>query len=355
MNNLDDIKLIKAIDILDMFTLLCEFPSQCKQAVAIADNFNLPSGYGNFSNVVFSGLGGSAVGGNILESYLIDEIKMPIFVNRNYTLPKFVGENTLIFVLSYSGNTEETLSAYDQAKEKKAKIIVISSGGKLVNLVQKDGFPLITIPSGLPPRCALGYLFFPPLIILSKMEVIENKQQQIGEMILVLDNLRETQLKPDIKGKKNPAKKIAQDILGRFPVIYGSCDHLEGVLMRWRSQLAENGKTLSSSHLFPEMNHNEIVGWENPREILDRFSVILLQDKDDYPRTKKRMEITKSIIGEQNIPLIEVDSQGEGLLSRIFSLVYIGDFASFYLAILNNVDPTPVDKITYLKGELVKE
>ncbi len=354
MKKLEDIKAIKAIDASDMLSLLCEFPSRCKQAVRFSRDFKIPSTYQAFSNVVFSGLGGSAVSGGILKSYLIDEIRMPIIVNRNYTLPGFVDEKTLAFVLSYSGNTEETINAYSQAKEKKAKIIVISSGGKLMAKAKSDGVPFITIPSDLPPRCALGYLFFPPLILLSKMGVIEDKQTQIEETIDVLDNLRKSQLKPEIKEEKNLAKKLARDIFGRFPVIYASCDHLEGTLMRWRSQLAENSKSLSSSHLFPEMNHNEIVGWENPKRILSKFLVVLLRDKNDYLRTKRRINITKSIINKQNIPVIEVHSRGERLLSRIFSLVYIGDFVSFYLAVLNDVDPTPVEKISYLKEQLAK-
>ena len=354
MKRLEDIKAIKAIDASDMLTLLYGFPSQCKQAVAVADNFKFPFSYRSFSNVVFSGLGGSAISGDILKSYLIDEIRMPIIVNRNYTLPGFVSEETLAFVLSYSGNTEETINAYSQAKEKKAKIIVISSGGKLKAKARSDGVPFITIPPELPPRCALGYLFFPPLILLSKMGVIEDKQTQIEETIDVLDNLRKSQLKPEIKEEKNLAKRVARDIFGRFPVVYASCDHLEGTLVRWRSQLAENSKSLSSSHLFPEMNHNEIVGWENPKRILSKFLVVLLRDKNDYLRTKRRINITKSIINKQNIPVIEVHSRGKGLLSRIFSLVYIGDFVSFYLAVLNDVDPTPVEKISYLKKQLAK-
>lgn len=352
MKKLDDIKAIKAIDVSDMLISLCEFPFQCEQAVALIRDFKVPSIYQRFSNIVFSGMGGSAISGDIIKSYLIDEIRIPITVNRNYSLPNFVGEETLVFVLSYSGNTEETISAYSQAKERKAKIIVISSGGKLTANAQDDGVTFISIPSDLPPRVAFGYLFFPLLILLSKVGAIPDKEGSIEETIKVLDNLKESQLKPEIELENNLAKKLSLDIFGKFPVIYASCDHLEGVLMRWRGQLAENSKNLSSSHFFPEMNHNEIIGWENPQDILNKFLVILLRDKDDHLRTKKRIDITKSIIKKQNIPITEVHSQGEGLLSRILSLLYIGDFVSFYLAILNGVDPTPVEKISYLKEQL---
>lgn len=352
MEKLDDIKAIKAIDVSDMLASLCEFPSQCEQAVDLVRDFEVPSNCQRFSNIVFSGMGGSAISGDIIKSYLIDEIKVPITVNRNYSLPNFVGEETLVFVLSHSGNTEETISAYCQAKGKKAKIIVISSGGKLMAKAQDDGVTFISIPSDLPPRVAFGYLFFPLLVLLSRVGAISDKEGPIEETIKVLNNLRESQLNPEIGSENNIAKKLSLDIFGKFPVIYASCDHLEGVIMRWRGQLAENSKNLSSSHLFPEMNHNEIVGWENPQEILSRFLVIFLRDKDDHLRTKKRVDITKSIIKKQNIHMTEVHSQGKGLLSRILSLLYIGDFVSFYLAILNGVDPTPVEKISYLKEQL---
>lgn len=355
MEKLDDIKAIKAVDASDMLTLLSEFSSQCKHAVALAHNFKISSIYQTFSNIVFCGLGGSAISGDVIKSYLIGEIGIPLVINRNYTLPNFVSRESLVFVLSYSGNTEETISAYYQARERKAKIIVISSGGRLAAKAKEEGVAFITIPSNLPPRAAFGYLFFPPLILLCKLKVIRNKQAQIKETIETLDNLRESQLKVEIKSKNNLAKKLAQDIFGRFPVIYASSDHLEGVVMRWRGQLAENSKNLSSSHFFPEMNHNEIIGWENPHRVLNKFLVILLRDKDDYLRTKRRIDITKSIIKLQNIPIREVCSQGKGLLSRILSLIYIGDFVSFYLAVLNDVDPTPVEKIEYLKRQLSRE
>ncbi|MDO8535905.1 MAG: SIS domain-containing protein, partial [Candidatus Omnitrophota bacterium] len=148
--------------------------------------------------------------------------------------------------------------------------------------------------------------------------------------------------------------KIASDIFGKFPVIYGSSDHIDAVVTRWRGQLAENSKTLSSGHLFPEMNHNEIVGWENPKKVLNECVAVILRDAADHPRISGRMVVTGKLLKKDKVKVLEISSSGKGLLARIFSLIYLGDYVSFYLAILNGIDPTPVGKITYLKKELAK-
>ena len=354
MSTLDKLDSIKKVDQADMLNLLLTFPQQCQKAQEIAEKFNLPEQYLDPSDqIVLTGLGGSAIGADILRSYLALELKIPVLVNRNYTLPAFVSARTLVIAASYSGNTEETLSAYNQAKEKKAKLIVLTSNGRLANLAKTDNTPYLIIPAGLPSRCALGYAFIPLLILLAKLGLITDKEAQINEMIEDLTRLSQKVLSPQIK-KRNLAKDIAEKLYQKFPIIYASNDHFDAVAIRWRGQIAENAKTLSSSHVFPEMNHNEIVGWEFPKKILKDLLVILLRDKEDHLRIKKRMDISKNIIRDQGVEVIEVKSQGRYLLSRIFSLIYIGDWASFYLAILNKVDPTPVDQVTYLKKELAK-
>ncbi len=355
MNNLDDLELIKKVDKSNMLDLIMDFPQQCQKGQEIGRSFNLPGDYlASYEQVVLTGLGGSAIGADILRSYLAEETRIPVFVNRNYTLPAFVNKRTLVISASYSGNTEETLSAYNQAKEKDASLIALTSNGHLLSLAKTDNIFCITIPGGLPPRCALGYSFIPLLILFAKLGLIKDKEVQIKEMIENLTRLNEETLSPGVK-KKNLAKNIALKLYQKFPVIYASNDHFDAVVIRWRGQIAENAKSLSSSHVFPEMNHNEIVGWEFPKKLLKNMAVILLRDMEDHPRIKRRMDICKNIIKQQKVEIIEVESQGMHLLSRIFSLIYIGDWVSFYLAILNKVDPTPVDRVTYLKKELAKE
>jgi len=346
---------IKALDKSGMLTLLLGMDEQLIKAGEIGARFKAKGiSAAGIKNIVFTGLGGSAIGADLIRSYTAAEIDVPITVNRNYTLPGFVGKDTLVFVSSYSGNTEETLSAYTKAREKKARMAAISSGGRLEELAIKQGVPFIKIPSGLPPRCALGYSFIPPMLALCGLGLIKDKKKDIGEAARTLKEIK-GKLSPEGPERENTAKKIASFIYRRFPIIYGSNDYIDVVVTRWRGQLAENGKHLASSHIFPEMNHNEIVGWDFPAELMDDFAVIFLRDRGDHKRVARRMDITRDILKEKKIKVIEVASRGEGLLSRMLSLIYIGDMASFYLAVLNGVDPTPVERVSYLKKELAKE
>lgn len=356
MVKLDDPKIITKYDKCHMLAVVESFPRQCLEAKKIGLGFKLPGNFKTgFKNIVCTGLGGSAIGADIARSYIADEAKIPILVNRNYSLPKFVNRQTLVIVASYSGNTEETLSAYEDARSKGATLIAITSGGKLHENAIRHNTPTLLIPKGLQPRCALGYAFFPLLILLSKIGVISNKSKEIDEAIKVLGMLKAGRIGHEITENKNPAKSIARALYLKYPVIYGSNDHIDCVVTRWRGEFAENSKALSSSHVFPELTHNEIVGWENPPAVIKNSVVIILRDSGDHPRISKRMDIAANIIKGMGVKVIEVNSVGKGLLARVFSLIYIGDFASFYLAILNKLDPTPVDRIAYLKKELARK
>ena len=352
---LNDAKKIKDLDKSKMLDMLLGLDEQFRRAKDIGAAFD-PKGISGdgVKNIVFTGLGGSAIGADVIRCYTSDEIRVPVIVNRNYGLPNFVDENTLLFASSYSGNTEETLSAYKKAKEKKARIIAISSDGTVEKLAKEDGVPCVKIPHGFPPRCALGYSFIPLLLALGKLGLIKDKAKEIDEAADVLGRIK-GELGIEIPLEKNVAKILAAILEHKFPVIYGADDHIDVVVRRWRGQLAENSKHLASSHVFPEMNHNEIVGWDFPAELIDQFFVIFLRDSGDHKRVVRRMDITKDILCKKKIKVTEVPSKGKGLLSRIISLIYIGDMASFYLAVLNGVDPTPVDMVTYLKKELAKE
>lgn len=353
--SLDNKKVIARYDKSEMIKTLEAFPDQVRDAKEIGQAFNLPDSYRNqYRNVVCTGLGGSAIGADMARSYLADEIKIPMIVNRNYTLPAFVGENSLVIVSSYSGNTEETISAYRDARSKKARIMVITSGGELQKFAKDDGYPYLVIPKGFQPRCALGYSFFPLLILLSKAGLIKDKAKDIDSAINTMEALRNKKLGNDIAEKKNPAKQIARELYMKFPVIYASQDHMDVVATRWRGQIAENSKTIGSSHVFPELTHNEIVGWKHPKRLLKKLVAVILRDAGDHARIAKRMDIAKKIIASEKAKVVEVHSVGGDLLARTFSLVYMGDFVSFYLAVLNTEDPTPVERIKFLKEELAK-
>jgi glucose/mannose-6-phosphate isomerase len=347
-----NLKTIKQIDKSDMLNLLLDFPQQCKAALAIAESSKLLFEKKPFNKIVFVGMGGSAIGADLVRSYLYFECKIPILVLREYTLPAYIDNSTLVFLVSYSGNTEETLSAYKEVKEKGLTMIAISSGGALKENAKSDNITFIEIPKNLPPRCALGYLSITPLCILAKLGLINDVSPSINQAINLLEELKNKSLKPYIGLQDNIAKSVALRLFNKFTVIYSASVHFDVCASRFRGQLAENSKALGSSHLFPEMNHNEIMGWQNPKKTFKNFAVVMLRDKQMHPRVVKRMDITGDILKKEDVNLIEIWSRGEDLLSRIFSLIYIGDFISFYLAILYGIDPTPVERVAYLKKRL---
>ncbi|MCM8760719.1 MAG: bifunctional phosphoglucose/phosphomannose isomerase [Candidatus Omnitrophica bacterium] len=349
--SLDNPAVIKRYDHSGMINVIASFPEQCHDAIHIGLKAGIERSFlkSSYNNIVCTGLGGSAVGADIARSYIAAKARIPLFVNRDYTLPAFVSEKTLVVASSYSGNTEETLSAYKDAKRKGARVVAITSGGVLKKMAESDGFPVIVIPGGMQPRCAVGYSLFTLLGILSKLGIIKENPAETAEAIEVMRRLRDKILGPTVKGVSNVAKTIAGRIHGKFPVIYGSQVHLDAVVIRWRGQFAENAKTLASTHVFPEMCHNEIAGWQNPSFLSKVFAVIILRDTGEPMRLSRQIDLTKSILNRDGVSVTDVWSSGRGVLARIFSLAYIGDFVSYYLAILNRCDPTPVEKIAYLK------
>lgn len=354
MEKLDNLKVIEFVDKSKMLNLQTGFFQQCQEAKQISENFKIGSFYGKVNKMVISGMGGSAVGGDLLKTYLRDEIKIPIQVVRDYSLPSFVDKQTLVFSNSYSGNTEETLTAYKQAIKAKAKVIAITSGGKLKKLSKQNGNPCIIIPSDLPPRASLGYLFFPMLLTLSKIGVIKPQNKAVDETIKLLKDLSE-EMRPQRPISDNYAKQLAVRLYNKVPIIYGASDETGVVALRWRNQFNENSKTFAVSNVFPELDHNEVVGWETLINVTQSFHLMILEDKDDHPGVKRRIEITKDIIKEKVGAIEHINSRGNSLLARLFSLISLGDFVSTYLAILYDVDPTPVKVIDYLKNELAKE
>jgi len=273
-------------------------------------------------------------------------------VNRYYTLPEFVGKNTLVIVSSYSGNTEETISAHKEAMKRKARILCISTGGETARMAKKFKQPWIQIPPGLSPRAALGYSFFPLLVALVRLGFIKPKDKEIKETIQLIKSKVPTFGDPE--SPENAPLKLAEQLVGRLPVIYSPAEHLDTVNIRWRGQIAENAKQLSSGHVLPEMNHNELVGWKVLTELMKHFHVIFLKDVGTHKRVAIREEITKQVVSKYAGGVTEVTSEGNGLLARLFSLIYFGDWVSLYLAILNNENPEPVAIIDYLKSELSK-
>jgi glucose/mannose-6-phosphate isomerase len=346
---LDD---IRRVDPTAMFSWLCDFPLQVEDAVQIATEASLTLNTSGVTSIVLTGMGGSAIGGDLVRSYLSGELKVPFAVSRSYALPAYVGRKTLVIVSSYSGNTEETLSSYRDAIRRKARVLCITTGGEVERLARRHKHSRIKVPSGLQPRAALGYSFFPLLIALSRLGFIRSQQRDIKEAISGLKF--RSQIYRDPQSPGNLPLKVAIRLHGRLPIIYSASDHLDAVNIRWRGQISENAKQLAYGNVLPEMNHNEIVGWKTDRGLMKKMTVVFLRDRGTHPRVQLRQEITRRIVRSLASDVLEVQSEGRSLLSRIISLVYVGDWASYYLAILNKQNPTPVKVIEYLKNELAK-
>jgi len=347
-------KTIERIDKNGMLDLLMEFPQQCEIAKGLGYAADLLFKNRDFKNILFCGIGGSAIGSNLVKSYLYFDSPIPMGLSSEPNIPAWVNKDSLVFITSYSGNTEEILNAYKEAKHKAATIIVVSSGGKLKELSEHDNITFIEIPKGLLPRSALGYLSIIPLCVLSRLNIVKDRSAYIDEMINVLKDLREKHLRPELDTKDNLAKAIAAKLLDKLIVVYAPSLHFDSVAMRFRCQLNENSKTLAYSHLFPDVNHNEIVGWYNPKKIFKHLVVVIFKDAYLNPYIDKGIALTENILKEEAIETISINSKGSDLLSRIYSLIYTGDFISFYLAIAYGVDPVPTQRISYLKDRLLE-
>jgi glucose/mannose-6-phosphate isomerase len=348
---LDDLDNLKNLDKSGMLELLHKIPEQIVNVASALKDFEI-SELSDFkpNKIVILGMGGSAIGGDMLSSLLSLEAKIPIFTVRDYTIPSFIDSKTLIFACSYSGNTEETLSALDFALEKKCKIIGITSGGKLVSFCSKYELPVFTIPEGLPPRAAIIYLFFPMAVILEKLKVVEI-DVELSEIIDELIELRDI-FTPEVPTDENPAKTLATKLMDSVPVIYGH-SYLNVIANRWKTQLNENAKVIAFAGSFPEMNHNEIVGWDGAYEDISKlFVIILLRSSDEHPQVTKRFELTKQTLVEKAGNVFEIDATGKTKLTRMLTTMYLGDYISVYLGLLRGIDPAPVSVIEELKEKL---
>lgn len=326
-----------------MKELIQNFPIQLHEALIIGQNYKFHAAKGDFSNVVLTGLGGSGIGGSIVQNFVFDKLKVPFIVNKDYFLPAFISSKSLVIVSSYSGNTEETVAALNHAIKAKATVVCITSGGKVAEIAKKKKVDCILVPAGMPPRACLGYSIVQVLYTLQHFGLIKyNFEKDVNASIKML--------KKETNDMQKKAKAIAQKLNGKLPIIYAASD-FEGVAVRVRQQLNENSKMLCWHHAIPEMNHNELVGWrdKDPNKV-----VLLLRNDDDYERVKLRMEINKKIFKKYTPNLIELYSKGGSYWEKVFYFIHLTDWVSVILADLHHVDATEVKVIDFLKGQLAK-
>lgn len=340
---LDDEDSIRKVDASDMLGVLSSMPRQ------VRDAYGLPRPKLDMSrtaSIVVLGMGGSAIGGDLLGACLLEKGGPQVIVNRDYGLPPFVDENSLVFAVSYSGNTEETISGFEEAKKRGCRTITLSSGGRLQEL--GDPAMHIALPKGLQPRAAVAWMLVPMLGALEDMGLAPVRTE-VEEAAEILEGMMK-ELAPSVPASKNISKAVAAGLHGAFPMIF-SGPLLAPVAKRWRTQLNENAKVLAREDIIPEMDHNDLVAWSED-QIAASCAVILLRDGSEHPRVARRIELTRRLGLDRARSVREVRSRGNGTLARLLSCMAVGDFASVYLAVLRGVDPTPVHVIEKLKKEL---
>jgi len=300
-------------------------------------------------NIIFTGMGGSAIGGDLLRNFLGNELKIPYQVNRNYTLPAYAGENTLLIVSSYSGNTEETISAAKDGLSRGCQVIFITTGGIIEELAQENKISAVKLKTGFQPRYALWINFFTLLKSFQLLNLIPN-QNKIAEASIVL--LREKG--NDYSEENNSAISLAGRLIGFTPVVYGVSDLTDAVTVRLKSQFNENAKVHAFYNFFPELNHNEIIGWETYGEKENSLYTLFIEDEIYNPRIKERITFTSDLLRNTGVPVEAVSSSQPDFKLRLVDMIYMTDWVTYYLAVLRSKDPSEIDNINLLKDHLAK-
>ena len=340
------------IDKDDMYQSIWDFPENIIDAIKLSENITLKNEYLDVNNIIIAGMGGSAIGGDVVYSLIKNEIKIPFVVNRGYDLPAWANSSTLIICSSYSGNTEETISILEEAKSLGAKVIGITTGGLLESLCKNYSFDFVNIPSGLQPRAALAFSFIPLLYILKKTSLINVEVRDWLESSVDLIKSKREEYSQD--KENNPVYQLANKLYNKLPIIYADSTSLETVAVRLKGQICENSKILAYHSIYPEMNHNEIVGWENNGEFFSNYYVLWLMDDEMNSRNKSRKNIISEILSDLNVSQQEIKVDGNSFKERFLLLIHYGDWLSYWCAILHNTDPSPVKNIQTLKDKLSK-
>ena len=350
MTNLDDARAIDRLDSEAMAAQIAGFPAACAAAWRQAQTVALPPAYRAARSVVILGMGGSAISGDLARTLAADSATLPLEVVRDYRLPGYVASGTLAIAISYSGNTEETLAAFDAARQRGASPLVIASGGALAERARASGIPHYPIRSVSQPRAALPHLYMPVLHALATLGVIRCPATEVLDAIRFVAEQAQT-LAVAVPERANPAKHVARALYGRIASIYGA-EFLADVARRWKTQINENSKQWAEYERLPEANHNTVVGYTHPAAHTGAFRVILLDSHRYHARTRRRVRLTRDLLDTAGLASETVAAHGATALAQQLYAILLGDYVSFYLAMLNGVDPTPVAPIDNLKAQL---
>lgn len=336
----------------DMYRRVNDLPEQIEQAWKLGTDVTMPAEYAQVRNALIVGMGGSAIGGSLLASCGADDLSIPVSVWREYGLPGYVDHDTLVIAASFSGGTEETLSAFREAHRRGARLIAITTGGTVGSLAGEWNVPTVRFQYDAQPRATLGYLFTPLLAIFQRLGFLPPQDRCVQEAIEVARHVRD-KWNGDSPSAQNPAKELACSCHGKEIIVYGG-GYLSEVAHRWKTQLNENSKTWAFWEEFPELDHNAIVGFEYPAELRKALLIVLLNGAHLSSRITSRMRITEQIMDERGVAHRTASAVGASRLAQMISLISLGDYVSYYLALLNGADPTTIGPIDFLKAELAR-
>ncbi len=350
MEPLDDIGYFQRLDSEQMLQRILEFPAQCQAAWDNASRFAWPAAPRDLQSIVVAGLGGSAIAGELLADLVADTCPVPILVHRNYGLPAYVGPRSLVLASSYSGNTEETLSATREALRRGAAVVALATGGELGNLAAQAGFPLFTIRYEAKPRAALAHSFVTLLYFLQSLGLLPDQRAALAGAVATMQALQGS-IGPQVTTSANLAKRLAHGFHRRLAVIYG-VGYLGSAAHRWKTQLNENTKAWAFYEVLPEMNHNAILGYQEPDELASESFVVLLDSPSELAQNRQRAQVTAELLVRAGIRHQVIEAEGPTRLAQMLWAVHLGDLASFYLSALYGIDPTPMEAIDLLKERL---
>jgi glucose/mannose-6-phosphate isomerase len=347
---IETVERIRAADPANMLDRIKGLADQVTYAWQIAMGAQVPPAYADVRAIVLAGMGGSAIGGDLAAALLADELKIPMVVHRDYGLPAFVGRDTLVIASSYSGNTEESLSSFGEAQKRGAKVLAITTGGKLAERARAANYPVVTFSYPAQPRAALGYSFGLALGVLAKIGFVRDLGSDVDAALADLTKIEE---RVHEGARTNDAKRMAIELYGRIIFAYGA--GVMGVMARRvKGQWNENAKNWSAFDVMSELNHNAVVGFPHPPIARDALTVLLLRSDRDNPRHKIRFDVTAELLDRAGIPHRTIRFSGQSMLSEVLQMVMFTDYVSFYLALLNGADPSEVKSIDYLKDRLAK-
>jgi glucose/mannose-6-phosphate isomerase len=325
-------------------------PSQLENAYQLGLSLSLPTWQG-IQGVLIAGMGGSAIGADLLAAYASPHCHVPIVVQRNYSLPAWAhGLETLVIASSHSGNTEETLSAYEQALQRGCRVVALCTGGKLAGAAKAADIPLWTFKHAGQPRAAVGYSFGMLLALIKRLGLIPDPKDELSGTISAMRQ-QQTSLKAEVPVVHNPAKREAGQLMDRWVMVFGA-DVLEPVARRWKTQINELAKTWAQFEGLPEADHNSLAGLQQPEQRLTSAIALFLRASSYHPRNLLRTDLTKQAYMLEGLNTDFMDAQGETPLSQQWTSLHLGDYVAYYLAMLYEIDPTPIKALEGFKKQL---